>query len=219
MTPKNLTEKFYSSINLVINDLQPKKILFLAKAVCEEWLLPSMLTYSDDIHIDYILIQEDEIFDLECKIKDGKKYNFPYHYVSFDEFKTFSFLDSYDFIIMDTVHYKDYMDYIFKNIIPLCNGYVLLHDTLPQSEGDMTVPRRSGSGPWVGQTYISFHNFHLANKDISYNFDDGYVGYGLIDCTKNNFNVDYDDSIIWSLDEIKHDATPHEQFGNIISNI
>ena len=215
MTPNHLSEKFYSSIDLVVNKTQPKKILFLAKAVCEEWLLPSMLTYSDNIHVDYILIQEDEIINLECEYKEGKEYNFPYHYVSFDEFKDFSFLDSYDFIIMDTVHYKDYMDYIFKNIIPLCNGYVLLHDTLPQSEGSLTIPRRSDNSAWVGQTYISFHNFYLSNKTISYNFDDGYVGYGLIDCTNNNINVDYDDSMMWGLDEIKLISIPHEQFGNI----
>ena len=217
MTPHQLTDKFYSSINLVVNKLQPKKILFLAKAVCEEWLLPGMLTYSDNIHVDYILIQEDQIINLECEFKDSKEYNFPYHYVSFDEFKDFSFLDSYDFIIMDTVHYKDYMDYIFKNIIPLCNGYVLLHDTLPQSEGSLTIPRRSDTSPWVGQTYISFHNFYLSNKNISHNFDDGYVGYGLIDCSKNNINVGYDDSIMWGLDEVKISSIPHEQFVNIIT--
>ena len=215
MTPHHLSEKFYTSINLVVNKTQPKKILFLAKVFCEEWLLPNMLTYSDDVHIDYILIQEDEVIGLECEIKDGMKYNFPHHYVSFDEFKNFSFLDSYDFIIMDTVHYKDYMDYIFKNIIPLCNGYVLLHDTLPQSEGSLTIPRRSDTSPWVGQTYISFHNFYLGNKTITYNFDDGYVGYGLIDCTNNNINVDYDNSIMWGLDEIKLSSIPHEQFGDI----
>lgn len=217
MTPDHLTEMFYSVINSVINKTQPKKILFLAKAFCEEWLLPNMVTYSDNIQIDYILIQEDEILDIECKFKDYKKYNFPYHYLSFEEFKKFSFLDSYDFIVMDTVHYKDYMDYIFKQIIPLCTGYVLLHDTLPQSEGIMTIARRSDNSPWVGQTYISFHNFYLANKGITFNFDDGYVGYGFIDCTKNNINVNYDDSIMWSLDEIKLYAKPHEQFGGIFN--
>jgi len=86
MTPQHLSEKFYSSINLVVNKIQPKKILFLAKVFCEEWLLPNMLTYSDDVHIDYLLIQEDEVIGLECEIKDGMKYNFPHHYVSFDEF-------------------------------------------------------------------------------------------------------------------------------------
>jgi hypothetical protein len=57
MTPDHLTEMFYSVINSVVNKTQPKKILFLAKAFCEEWLLPNMVTYSDNIHIDYILIQ------------------------------------------------------------------------------------------------------------------------------------------------------------------
>jgi hypothetical protein len=217
MTTKHLTEKFYSSINLVVNKTQPKKILFLSKVFCEEWLLSSMVTYSNNIHIDYLLIQEDELLNLECKVKDDNKYNFPHHYLSFEEFKKFSFLDSYDFIIMDTVHYKDYMDYIFKQIIPLCNGYVLLHDTLPQSEGTMTVSRRINNEPWVGETYISFHNFHIANKEITFNFDDKNVGYGLIDCTKNNINVNYDDSIMWSLNDIKLYSKPHEQFGIIFN--
>jgi hypothetical protein len=56
----------------------------------------------------------------------------------------------------------------------------------------------------------------LGNENISYNFDDGYVGYGVIDCSKNNINVDYDDSIMWGLDEIKLSSIPHEQFNNII---
>ena len=56
MTPHHLSEKFYSSINLVVNKTQPKKILFLAKVFCEEWLLPNMLTYSDDVHIDIIFL-------------------------------------------------------------------------------------------------------------------------------------------------------------------
>ena len=174
-----------------------------------------MLQYADDVRIDYILIQEEGIRDLECKLKRDKKYSFPYHYVSFEEFKAFSFSDSYDLIVMDPVHYKEYMDYTFKHIIPLCSGYVLLHDTLPPCEGYLTKSRRTDSGLWVGQTYISFFNFYLANKAISFNFDDGYVGYGFIDCTKKNINVDYDDSILWSLDDIKKLATPHQKFKDI----
>ena len=212
----NNTDKYYSTITKVLDKLKPKKILFLSKAICEEWLSPGMLTYSDDVHLDYILIQEEGILKLECKLMETTKYDFPYNYVSFDEFKDFSFLESYDFIIMDTVNYKEYMDYIFKNIIPMCNGYVLLHATLPQSEGDVTVARRSGRGAWAGETFISYYNFCLANKDVSYNFDDGYVGYGLIDCT-GNVNVDYDDSLMWGLAEVKGDSIPHNEFDNIFN--
>lgn len=210
------TENYYSTITKVLSKLKPKKILFLSKAACEEWLSPSMLKYSDDIHIDYVLIQEDEILNLECGLMEKNKYKFPYHYVSFDEFKNFPLLESYDFIIMDTVHYKEYMDYIFKNIISLCNGYVLLHDTLPQNEKEnMTIPRRRNTGAWVGQTFISYYNFWLGNKDTSYNFNDGYVGYGLIDCTNNNININYDDSKIWELDIVRKNSIPHDKFDDI----
>ncbi len=208
------TEDFYSSIRLVIETVKPKKILFLSKAVCEQWLLPDMLTYANDIHVDYISLQEAEILHIECKIMESTTYPFPNHYVSFDELKKFSFLESYDFIIMDTVHYKEYMDYIFKNIIPLCNGFVLLHDTLPQSEGALTVARRTDDRAWTGQTYISFHNFCLANKGIAKNFEDSYVGYGLIDC-RNGVNIDYDDSKLWDLGQIKPSSIPHIHFNEL----
>ena len=62
------TENYYSTITKVLSKLKPKKILFLSKAACEEWLSHSMLKYSDDIHIDYVLIQEDEILNLECEL-------------------------------------------------------------------------------------------------------------------------------------------------------
>ena len=98
----------------------------------------------------------------------------------------------------------------------MCNGYVLLHDTLPQNEKEnMTIPRRRNTGAWAGQTFISYYNFWLGNKDTSYNFNDGYVGYGLIDCTNNNININYDDSKIWELDIVRKNSIPHDKFDDI----
>jgi hypothetical protein len=41
------------------------------------------------------------------------------------------------------------------------------------------------------------------------------INYGLIDCTNNNINVNYDDSKIWGLDIVRKDSIPHDNFDTI----
>jgi hypothetical protein len=209
----------YETINRLVDEIQPKKILNVAKVSCQEWLsikaIPYLKENRKDLHIDYFLIREPAIGDEEEKKYRRTHFSFPTRWVTFEEFVQTPLQDSYDLIILDTVHYREYADWMFTNLPQKCRGAIVIHDTLPPTEGTLLTcaMRTEVSHDWAGQTYLSYHNFHQANSECAVNVDDRFVGYGIIDLRNNPVIVtDYDCTATSDLATIKATAISHEDY-------
>ncbi len=210
-------DNYYQTINTYCNDLHARnknpnfKILNISKIYGEIFCDDIDVCYKSNVIIDMIFIQEKSIpFDRQYITDVFTEYSdINARYMSFESFKNFNFEPSYDVIIIDTVHYKKYLDYILQNIIQLCDHVVFLHDTLPPEH--LTFDKRTTDVPWCGKTYLSFYNFCLSNPTSAFVIADGYVGYGLIKMSAD-INFDYDTSNDISLAELNEIAVDHEQF-------
>jgi hypothetical protein len=116
----------------------------------------------------------------------------------------------YDLIVMDTVHYKEYVDKLLK-IIVLKTKLVVLHDALPYDK-NLIQPKRKFPSAWCGETYLSIFNFYINNPNNTFIINDDFVGYAFIKCT-NDMNLIFD-SKIYTLEHIRTYTKTHEDFYN-----
>lgn len=209
----------YETINRLVDEIQPKKILNVAKVSCQEWLsikaIPYLKENAKTLHIDYFLIREPAIGDEEEKKYRKTNFSFPTRWVSFEEFTQSTLQDDYDLIILDTVHYREYADWMFTNLPQRCQGAIVIHDTLPPTEGTLLTcaMRTAVTHDWAGQTYLSYHNFHQANPQCAVNVDDRFVGYGIIDLRNvTEIVTDYDCTVTADLARIRTTAISHEDY-------
>jgi hypothetical protein len=204
----------YESLNTVLDMIKPKKILYIGK-VFGEFFLSSELNNLSSYELEVYIISEPPLRELEK--------NIDIECLNFEDFK-FLFetkdLSIYDFVMVDTVHYIEYLDYILKFIVPKLRMDILIffHDAYPTGfYQEFIFDIRNEPISWVGKTYISLYNFYINNPNNTFIIDDSYVGYAFI--KSGILNVDYD-TINYDISQVNIESIyTKEDFLSLITKI
>lgn len=215
-----MLNNFYDTINTICKYYKtPRpKILMIAKIIGEIFIDNLSI---DKSNLDLYFIEEPHLQNIDEQILDTlNNYNqYNPKYYNFDTFKgiILNMTVEYDIIFVDTVHYKEYNDFILKNIPKLAKHFILYHDTIPTNT-KLTIPIRYSQISWCGETFNSFYNFYLHNKKNTFIIKDSYVGYGIIKIS-DNMCIDYPDPTIPLQDYLKLQIfVEHEEFTEKILN-
>lgn len=107
--------------------------------------------------------------------------------------------DKYDLIFLDGLHHADQVKRDFENSLRCLsdNGFILIHDVLPENEAGTAVPRATKQ--WWGDVYkwamniclyngIGYKTFNIDNGCMLVWKDNTAIGNNKIDDLHNNYD-------------------------------
>lgn len=213
-------DQFYFTINSILDRIKPKNILYIGK-IFGEYFIGNRMNKIVEYNIKSYIISEPLLINSEQQKIESFKRRYSSHnieYLSFDDFTQldFSNFEMYDIIIIDTVHYYNYINYIisqFNKLKP--NIPILFHDTNPPKK--LCFELRQVNCSWCGETCLSFFNLLQNNRDKVFNIDDHYVGYGVV--KTGDLNLDYMSNDIKPLHENLISITHDDFITNILNDL
>jgi hypothetical protein len=174
-------DKFKRSLSLFLEQYKPRTILYIGKIFGEYY--PELVPKDRGVHFTNLFLREPGLRSQEESAPRYYTVVGPFHMAeSLDEaLQVLSGYPSFDLILIDTVHKKEYIDAILHGIVKQSLApYLILHDAVPH-EDEWTVPSRScGRIPWCGETYAAVYQFHREYPGTTRMVRDGHAGYAFI---------------------------------------
>jgi len=96
------------------------------------------------------------------------------HIMTSDEYFNEDYINIYDLIFIDGLHHADQVKRDFENSLRCLsdNGFIVIHDVLPENEAGTVVPRETKQ--WWGDVYKWAMNMNIYEVDfVTYNIDNG----------------------------------------------
>jgi hypothetical protein len=207
-------EPCYKYLNILLNDIKPKKILYIGKIFGEYFLTPEKTPCIVGSEVTNYIIKEEpleniEVLEFDNFVKTHSITNIIH--LTFQEFKLIESFEEYDFVFVDTVNYYD----ILRHILNFSNYKVgvklFFHDVCPCKEFfTYTQKIRYSNEIWIGETFLAFYNFYKKNPDnVKIYRDEIYTGFGIVIFEKNLNKID---SNLYDKKNVLEDLVSNEKF-------
>jgi len=177
-------EKFVDSLRLFCEQYKPRTLLYVGKVFGEYY--PTSLPSIDTIKVTNLFIREPLLQNQEEKELPGLPSRVCGSFCFCETFeealtKIREFPGPFDLILMDTVHFQEYVTVLLDTMVKISLApYLVLHDAMPAFDKWCIPERHHGCMPWCGTTHVAIYHFLQQYPGTTHIVRDDHAGYAFI---------------------------------------